>query len=84
MLFIKELNPELTWYSERLYSRQTLYVSLRASILSLSLHIFTFYSCLFFFYIFTFVYIYIVLILLIFDLIMALRERRNVVTFLNF
>ena len=44
MLFIKELNPPVK-YSERLYLRQTLYVTFHAIIL-LSLHIFTFYSCL--------------------------------------
>ena len=43
MLFIKEFNPKLN--TQRLHSSQTLYVTLQANILSLSLHIFTFYSC---------------------------------------
>ena len=51
------------------------------NILSLSLHIFTIYS--YFLGILLHFTIF-VLILLIFDLIMTLSERRNVVSFLNF
>ena len=78
MLFIKELNPKLNTQKDSI--RAKLFTGLRANILSLSLHIFTFLfvsprkS-------FTFIF---VLILLIFDLIMTLSERRNVVSFLNF
>ena len=43
MLFIKELNPQLN--TQKDYSRQTLYMTFLANTL-LSLHIFTFYSCL--------------------------------------
>ena len=44
LIFERGIEPPVK-YSERLYSRQTVYVTFRANIL-LSLHIFTFYSCL--------------------------------------
>ena len=44
MLFIKELNPKLNTQKDSI--RAKLFTWLRANILSLSLHIFTFYSCL--------------------------------------
>ena len=74
---MKELNPKLN--TQKDYSCQTLYVTLRANVLSVSLHIFTLFVSLR--NSFTFVF---VLILLIFDLMMTLSECRNVVAFLNF
>ena len=71
MLFIKEFNPEFMEYSERLYSRQTLYVQILRY-----LHIFT---LLFVSLRISLTFIF-VQILLIIALIMTLSERQNVVS----
>ena len=79
MLLYKKLNPKFNTQIE--YSRQTPYVTLRSNISSSVITTNFYFSFVSPRNSFTFIF---VLILLIFDLMMTLSERRNVVAFLNF